>query len=140
MKKKPLINREKIISVDKGNVLHAIKNNSIGYKNFGEAYFSIVKSGSIKGWKRHKLMTMNFLVPIGEVRFIILDENENNEIIFQEFKLSQKNYYRLTLPPLIWYGFQGIASIDSLVLNVADIIHDPDEIETRDLDSVDFNW
>ena len=140
MKKKPLINREKIISVDKGNVLHAIKNNSIGYKNFGEAYFSIVKSGSIKGWKRHKLMTMNFLVPIGEVRFIILDENENNEIIFQEFKLSQKNYYRLTLPPLIWYGFQGIASIDSLVLNVADIIHDPDEIETRDLDSIDFNW
>ena len=140
MKKKPLINKEKIISLDKGNVLHAIKNNSIGYKNFGEAYFSTVKSGFIKGWKRHKLMTMNLLVPVGEVRFILFDENENNEIKFQEFKLSQKNYCRLTLPPLFWYGFQGIASIDSLVLNVADIIHDPNEIETRDLDTVDFNW
>ena len=32
----------------------------------------MVKSGSIKGWKKHLEMTMNLIVPLGMVRFVFL--------------------------------------------------------------------
>jgi len=39
----------KIIEVKDGNVLHALKKSDIGFEGFGEAYFSNVESGQIKG-------------------------------------------------------------------------------------------
>ena len=53
-----------------GDVLHAMKKTDAGYTGFGEAYFSWVSAGAIKAWKRHTQMTMNVVVPVGQVRFV----------------------------------------------------------------------
>ena len=66
----------KRIPVDGGDVLHAIKNGDLGYAGFGEAYFSIVELGTIKAWKRHLRMTLNLVVPVGQVIFVFVDEIE----------------------------------------------------------------
>jgi len=93
----------------------------------------------IKAWKRHKQMTLNLVVPIGKVRFILFDDR-NHKSEFQEVVLSNNSYNRLTVPPLIWFGFQGLSKSTSLILNIADIVHDPDEIDRKALNEIDFDW
>ena len=56
------------IEAEGGDVLHAMKQKDAGYDGFGEAYFSWVSAGAIKAWKRHTQMTMNVVVPVGQVR------------------------------------------------------------------------
>jgi dTDP-4-dehydrorhamnose 3,5-epimerase len=116
----------KQIHVEGGNVLHALKKMDNGYHGFGEAYFSWINNGSIKAWKRHMRMTMNLIVPVGNVQFVFL--TDEGSIIGQEI-IGEDNYVRITVPPGIWFGFKGEFASKSLVLNLASITHDPDEVE-----------
>ncbi len=141
MKEKNLkfINYEKIISVGAGDVLHCIKNDSVGYINFGEVYFSEINSNCIKAWKKHKLITSNIVVPVGKVKFILVDET-NEKLEYREYIMSKDNYYRLTIPPKVWYGFMGISSSTSLVVNIIDDKHNPLESESADLKKFKYDW
>ena len=99
-----------VVNTIGGNVLHGMKSTDQGYSGFGEAYFSTVESGAIKGWKRHHLMTLNLMVPVGAIRFVIYDDRQNSPSTnkFQQILLSRsENYSRLTIPPMVWLGFQG---------------------------------
>ena len=60
----------KIIENEKGNILRGLRSDEDLYNGFGEAYFSKIKYNTIKGWKLHKEMTMNLIVPIGKVKFV----------------------------------------------------------------------
>jgi dTDP-4-dehydrorhamnose 3,5-epimerase len=132
-----------IIDTKGGDVLHAMKRSSQGYTGFGEAYFSTIEPKAIKGWKRHKQMVLNLVVPVGAVRFILFDDREIQDKInqFQDLTLSRADgYARLTIPPMIWVGFQGLGRQTSLVLNIANIEHSPEEVERKDLAEIKFNW
>ena len=59
----------------KGNIFHAMKKNDDGFDGFGEAYFSTVRKDDIKGWKKHTKMTLNLIVPVGTIEFVVYDEN-----------------------------------------------------------------
>lgn len=119
-----------------GDVLHAMKCSDPGFVGFGEAYFSIIEAGAIKAWKRHLRMTLNFVVPVGSVHFVFLDERggERDELV------GVTRYVRLTIPPGIWFGFKGLVPPYSLLMNVADIPHDPAEIERKAVDEIQFDW
>jgi dTDP-4-dehydrorhamnose 3,5-epimerase len=132
----------KVISVLGGDVMHGLKRSDLGYKGFGEAYFSMIESGAIKAWKKHYKMTLNLVVPLGAVRFVIYDDRKGSKSLgrFQEINISKNNYSRLTLPPKLWVGFQGISKNTSVVLNVADIEHEPDEIERKELNELNYTW
>lgn len=129
-----------IIDTVGGNVLHALKNNDPGYTGFSEAYFSEINSGSIKAWKQHKKMTLNLVVPLGEIKFVIFDNRTDELGEFQEVILSQNNYHRLTIPPMVWFGFKGISSNKSLLLNIANIVHNPSEVNTKNINEIQYNW
>ena len=43
------------------------------FSEYGEAYFSTLKFGEIKGWNMHERMVLNLIVPIGKVIFVIYD-------------------------------------------------------------------
>ena len=131
-----LITPSKRIKVAGGDVLHGMKCSDPGYVDFGEVYFSIVKEGSIKAWKRHLRMTLNFVVPLGAVFFAFID----NEGGVREEIVGENRYVRLTVPPGIWFGFKGLFSPYSMVMNIADIPHDPAEIERKNLDEIQCNW
>jgi dTDP-4-dehydrorhamnose 3,5-epimerase len=129
-----------VIDTPGGNVMHAMKETSTGYTGFGEAYFSQIEKGIVKAWKRHQKMTLNLIVPVGEIRFILFDDREMPNTQFQEVIISKNNYCRLTVPPMIWMGFQGMSDSGSILLNIADIMHDPDEVDRKDIDEIKFNW
>ena len=131
-----------IINTKGGDVLHAMKASDVGFSGFGESYFSTVEPGAIKGWKLHHEMVLNLVVPVGNVRCVVFDERVGSKTMgqFSEIVLSRKNYGRLTIPPKLWVGFQGVAGQDSLLLNIANIPHNPDEVERRALQEIDYQW
>tara|TARA_B110000238_G_C16098129_1_gene427036 strand:+ start:108 stop:536 length:429 start_codon:yes stop_codon:yes gene_type:complete len=130
----------KIINVPGGDVMHGMKNNDLGFSDFGEAYFSKIEPNKIKAWKRHKEMTLNLIVPNGEIRFVMFDDRDNNYCKFQEVTLSLINYQRLTIPPLVWVGFQGLSKRVSTLLNIANLRHDPLEVDKKDINEIEFDW
>ena len=134
-----LVTPLRIIDTPGGDVMHAMKQSDPGYIDFGEVYFSQVAHGSIKAWKRHREMTLNLVVPVGEVRFVLYDDQEDRQI-FQELVLSPSNYCRLTVPPMVWVGFQGLSSEGSVVLNIANLEHDPLEADKQEISQIDYNW
>ena len=127
---------------ESGLVLHALKKTDIGYKEFGEIYFSTVLKDKVKAWKFHKYMTLNLVVPVGSVLFCFMDAREKSSEMNQTCKiiLSQQPYFRLTVPPGIWFGFKGLSDGLNLICNIADIPHDPNEILRKDTDKIEMDW
>lgn len=122
--------------------MHGIKSTDNGFNGFGEVYFSTVDLGAIKAWKLHKKMTLNLFVPIGKVLFIFLDKREDSETYLKNYKviLSPHPYFRLTVPPGIWFGFKGLDAGINLITNVANVAHDPSEILRKEIDEIDMDW
>ena len=132
----------KIIPHPKGDIMHALKGSEPDFKGFGEAYFSTVNTGEIKGWKMHHRMVLNLVVPAGKIRFVLFDERPESESYGKTWEviISAQNYQRLTVPPLVWMAFQGLGDETNLLLNIASIEHDPKEAEGRSIEEIDFKW
>ena len=123
-----------------GDVLHAMKQSDAGYTGFGEAYFSWVSADVVKAWKRHTQMTMNVVVPVGQVRFVFRSVNADGIEEFRVEDIGEDRYARLTVPPGIWFGFQGLHTPQSLLLNMANIPHDRNEVERLALTDINYDW
>ena len=121
-----------------GDVMHALKNSDNGFNGFGEVYFSWVERGAIKAWKCHQHMTLNLVVPLGEISFVFHIKDQEN--CFRTENIGEEKYVRLTVPPGIWFGFQGRGSGQSLLMNLADMAHDTDEVLRKKTFEIVYNW
>ena len=121
-----------------GDVMHALRNSDAGFNGFSEVYFSWVELGAIKAWKCHLRMTLNLVVPMGEIRFVFHLTKQKNS--FRTEIIGPERYVRLTVPPGVWFGFQGKAIGSSLLMNVANMEHDPDEVKRRSISAFAFEW
>ena len=121
-----------------GDVMHGLKKSDNGFNGFGEVYFSWVEQGAIKAWKCHQRMTLNLIVPVGEVSFVF--HITNQKISFRTENIGEERYLRLTVPPGIWFGFKGIATERSLLTNLADMTHDSDELLRKETSEFDYDW
>jgi len=132
----------KIIDTPGGNVLHGLKKEDPGFYGFGEAYFSTVDYGAVKAWKRHHEMVLNLVVPVGAVQFVLFDDRSDSASTgaYQEVILSKHNYQRLTVPPMLWMGFQGLSEGKNILLNVASIPHRPDEADRLAIEEIKYDW
>ena len=126
----------KQINNPKGDIFHAMKKSDDGFDGFGEAYFSTVYKDDIKGWKKHSKMTLNLVVPVGKIDFVVYNEDSKE---FFSVQLSQDNYQRLTVQPNLWMAFRGLEE-NSMLLNLASIEHDPSESENIELESILYEW
>ncbi len=131
-----------IIDADTGCVMHALKKTDPGFHEFGEVYFSTVVKDAVKAWKLHQHMTLNLIVPVGSVLFCFMDVRDKSNTLNETCKiiLSQDPYFRLTVPPGIWFGFKGVSNGLNLICNVADMPHEPHEVIRKDIDEFDIDW
>lgn len=120
----------------KGDIFHAMKKSDNGFDGFGEAYFASIEKGKIKGWKKHTKMTLNLIVPIGTIEFIVYDENKKE---FFSITLSKNNYQRLTIKPNLWLSFRGIDQ-ENMLLNLANLEHDANEALNIDLSDIKYDF
>jgi dTDP-4-dehydrorhamnose 3,5-epimerase len=118
-----------------GAVMHGLKASEPAFHGFGEAYFTTVGKGQVKAWKRHRQMVSNLVVPAGEIRLKLFDDRETSltRDRWMEVVLGPDHYQRLTVPPGLWFGFEGLAPGLNLMLNLASIEHDPHECDTLPL-------
>lgn len=132
----------KIITNPKGNVMHGIKRSDAGFAGFGEVYFSTINKNEIKNWRKHLRMTLNLVVPIGSIKFVLFDNRKNSSTFnnFYEIVLSSENYSRLTVPPNVWMSFQGIGNKINLLANIANLEHDSMEVEILEWHEIIYDW
>lgn len=135
---------------DRGEIRHAMRSSDQSFDSFGEAYFSGVKHGVVKGWKKHQRMHSNLIVVQGAVRFVLFDPRPTSETYLATMDVTHSldNYSRLTIPPGLWMAFQGASKETNLLLNIASISHDPAESQNMQVDSAEaiaacipeFDW
>lgn len=131
------------IAVPKGNVWHAFRCNDEGFVGFGEAYFTHIKPGSIKGWKRHNRYTLNLIVIKGAIKFVLYDDRAESATqghFFEVVLSSNDNYQRLTVAPGIWMAFQGISNEEAMLIDLIPELHTPDESDKKELEEIAYNF
>ena len=133
----------KRIADERGAVLHMLRADDPLFEGFGEIYFSVVRAGVIKAWKRHSRMIQHFAVPSGNIRLVIFDARNDSPTNgqLQEILTGEDHYARVRIPPGVWYGFQALER-DAMIANCASIPHDPAEAENIDLHSehIPYRW
>ena len=132
------------ISVPRGDVYHGLKASDPSFQGFGELYFSRIDYQEIKGWEKHKRLTLNLMVPAGEVRFVVFASDALSgkpTELCGDYRLgADVNHQRLTVPAGMWVAFQGCSSTINIVANVIPEEHDPAEADNLELSQVPFDW
>src|SRR2546423_10943468 len=109
-----------------------------------EVYCSVVRGGAVKAWKRHREMTQRLIVPSGRVLFVIYDSRSGSATQGSVMRIESGRdaYGLLIIPPMLWYGFAGMASGESIIVNSPDRVHDPTEIDRLDshTDKIPYIW
>lgn len=129
---------------ERGKVMHMLRADAPHFETFGEIYFSVVNPGVVKGWHLHHRMTINYAVVTGMIKLVLYDDRQGSPTHkeVQEIFLGKSNYALVTVPPMIWNGFKGIAAAPSIVANCATIPHDSTEIERLDpfQSHIPYDW
>ena len=129
---------------ERGTVMHMLRADDPHFEKFGEIYFSTVYPGVVKGWHRHQRMTLNYAVVSGLVKLALYDDRPGSKTHGEVMELfvGDQNYALVTVPPMVWNGFKGVAPAPSIVANCATIPHDPTEIERLDPASptIPYRW
>ena len=116
---------------ERGMIMRFLRADDPDFTEFGEVYFSVVYPGVVKGWHLHKVMTMNYTVPVGTVKLVLFDDREGSltrgEVM--ELFVGEGNYVRVQIPPGIWNGFKGVGTASAMVCNCASHPHDPSDSE-----------
>jgi dTDP-4-dehydrorhamnose 3,5-epimerase len=129
----------------RGAVLHMLRSDAPDFTRFGEVYFSEIRPGVVKAWKRHRRQTQNLAVPVGRVRMVLFDDRDGSHTRggLLELELGRPDAYaRVRIPPGVWYGFACLDDTPALIANCADLPHDPQEGETVPIDDprIPFSW
>lgn len=118
---------------ERGTIYHMLRRTDDHFMAFGEIYFTSIYRDVVKGWHRHRDMTLNYACIWGRIKLVLYDERPGSatEGRIQECFLGPDDYSLVVIPPGIWTGFKGMAGV-SMVANCATHPHDPARTERRD--------
>ncbi|HLQ32139.1 MAG TPA: dTDP-4-dehydrorhamnose 3,5-epimerase family protein [Chloroflexota bacterium] len=129
---------------ERGTIMHMLKRTDPHFKEFGEIYFSTIYNGVVKGWHKHREMTLNYACVFGRIKLVLYDEREGSASAgqCQEIFLGPDHYSLAVVPPGVWSGFKGMSEPFAIVANCCTHPHDP-SLSTR-LDPFDnhipYDW
>ena len=132
----------KIISDNRGKVMHLLRIDSSVFEKFGEIYFSTIYHQSIKGWHLHKESVLNYVCIKGKVKLVLYDDRERSSTkgVWQKLILSPEDYFLVTIPPNIWNGFKGLDKEESIIANCLTQPHNESEMVRKDPFDKSFNY
>jgi len=134
--------QKKVITDDRGKILHMLRADDLNFNKFGEIYFSYVNPKKIKAWHIHKKMTLNYVAASGIIKLVLYDDRKSSPTKgkVQEIFLSNENHVLVSIPPLIWNGFTSADGNLAILANCSDIPHDKSEIIREDYDNPKFPY
>jgi dTDP-4-dehydrorhamnose 3,5-epimerase len=119
---------------ERGTVMQMLRATDPHFTQFGEIYFSTVYRGVVKGWHRHREMTLNYACVFGRIKLVLYDERAGSpskgELL--EVFLGPDDYALVVIPPGIWNGFKGMSDPLAVVANCASHPHDPSRSDRLD--------
>ena len=125
----------KTFSDERGKVMHMVKNTDSFFDKFGEVYFSTVLPGKIKAWNRRNMATRNYVVVEGNIKLVLYDGKE-----IQEINMGEDNYCLVQIPPRVWSGFGAIGERTAIVADLTDLPYSPEDSEKADAFSLIDYW
>lgn len=119
---------------ERGTIYHMLKCTDPHFEKFGEIYFSSVYRDVIKGWHRHRGMTLNYACVFGRIKLALYDDREGSRTKGEvmEVFLGPDQHALAIIPPGVWNGFKGLSDPFALVANCASEPHDPTRSERLD--------
>ncbi|MBI2932231.1 MAG: dTDP-4-dehydrorhamnose 3,5-epimerase family protein [Planctomycetes bacterium] len=129
---------------ERGTIFHMLKRTDPHFKEFGEIYFSTIYPGVVKGWHKHKEMTLHYACIFGRIKLVVYDDREASPTRgqLQEFFLGPDDYSLVIIPPGLWNGFKGMSDPYALVANCASHPHDMSKQERLDpfKNPIPYDW
>jgi len=112
---------------ERGTIYHMLRCSDPHFVQFGEIYFSTVYPGVVKGWHKHRDMTLNYACIFGRVKVVLYDERESSQTkgTLVETFLGPDNYSLVVIPPEVWNGISGMSEPFAIVANCCTHPHDP---------------
>lgn len=112
---------------ERGTIHHMLRRTDPHFIEFGEIYFSTIYRDVIKGWHRHRRMTLNYACVVGRIKLVIYDDRPGSPTRhgLMEVFLGPDNYALVVIPPELWNGYKGMSDPFALVANCATHPHDP---------------
>jgi dTDP-4-dehydrorhamnose 3,5-epimerase len=129
---------------ERGTIYHMLSVKDPHFSQFGEIYFTSVYQGIVKGWHRHRDMTLNYACIYGRVKLVLYDDREDSATrgaLIERF-LGPDEHSLVVIPPGVWNGVKGMSSPFALVANCC--THPHDASRTSRLDPFDneipYDW
>jgi dTDP-4-dehydrorhamnose 3,5-epimerase len=129
---------------ERGTIMHMLRADDPHFLQFGEIYFTTVYEGVIKGWHKHREMTLNYACVFGRIKLVVYDDRAESPTrgSLEEIFLGPDDHSLVVIPPGLWTGFKGMSRPFALVANCCTHTHDP--IRTTRLDPFDatipYDW
>jgi dTDP-4-dehydrorhamnose 3,5-epimerase len=129
---------------ERGTVMHMLRDTDPHYQGIGEIYFSTVYRGVVKGWHRHREMTLNYACIQGRIKLVLFDERDGSTTPgeLMELFLGPDDYSLVVIPPGVWNGFKGMSDPRATVANACSHSHDPSRSERLDPfeNHIPYDW
>ena len=129
---------------ERGTILHMLRRTDPHFREFGEIYFSTVYRDVVKGWHRHRDMTLNYACIFGRVKVVLFDDREGSPTRGQlmEIFLGPDNHSLVIIPPEVWNGFKGLSDPFAMVANCCTHPHDPSRSSRLDPfnNHIPYDW
>jgi dTDP-4-dehydrorhamnose 3,5-epimerase len=58
---------------ERGTIMHMLRATDPHFIRFGEIYFTTVYPGVVKGWHKHREMTLNYACVSGRIKLVLFD-------------------------------------------------------------------
>jgi len=119
---------------ERGTIFQMLKCTDPYFRQVGEIYFSSVYQGVVKGWHRHREMTLNYACIDGRVKLVLYDDRESSATRgeLMEIFLGSDNYSLVVIPPEVWNGFKGMSAPHAIIANCCTHPHDPSRSQRID--------
>lgn len=129
---------------DRGTIFHMLRSTDPHFIQFGEIYFSSVYPGVIKGWHKHREMTLNYACLVGNCKIVVYDERDDSPTkgVLQEVFFGRDNHCLVQVPPDTWNGFTAVGTGEALVANCCTHAHDPKRSSRLDpfQNHIPYSW
>lgn len=150
-KKPPLIQgvetkKLSVIADERGMLMEILRADDPIYMKFGQVYMTTAFPGVVKAWHYHQVQYDHFCCLAGQIKLVLFDGRKNSPTrgVLNEFFLGPRTNLVVRVPPLVFHGFKGTGTKESIVLNVPTepYKHDsPDEYRLPfDDASIPYQW
>jgi dTDP-4-dehydrorhamnose 3,5-epimerase len=129
---------------ERGTIFHMLSSTDEHFVRFGEIYFTTIYRDVVKGWHKHREMTLNYACVYGRIKLVLYDDRDESPTkgTLQEIFLGPDNHSLVVIPPLVWNGFKGMTEPFAIVANCCTHPHDPSRTTRLDPfdNDIDYDW